>query len=288
MATPLTFYGGKQSLADQIVARMPAHRVYLEAFCGGAAVLFAKPRAEREVINDLDGRVVRFWRALRDHPEELAQAVALTPYAREEWEFCRDKPDAEDDVEAARRFLCLTDQSFSRSWGSWAPPSIALDKRGRWQPGTWSSLPRRIRDAAQRLAGVCVERTDGVELAKRFDLPEAVIYIDPPYTGKHRLTPEKGYAYDDSDGLWKRLCNALLEITHAQVLLSGYPCEETLMLEDAGWECVRLAQRRRVARADGRLGWAPERLWCSPRAQVGQMRLAGDVTDESGTYGIRP
>lgn len=35
--TPLTFYGGKQQLASRIVALMPAHRVYLEPFCGGAA-----------------------------------------------------------------------------------------------------------------------------------------------------------------------------------------------------------------------------------------------------------
>jgi DNA adenine methylase len=85
MRTPLTYYGGKQKLARQIVALMPAHRVYLEPFAGGAAVLFAKPRAERETLNDLDGDIVRFWRALRDRPQELAAAVAATPYSRAEW-----------------------------------------------------------------------------------------------------------------------------------------------------------------------------------------------------------
>ena len=68
MRTPLTYYGGKQKLARQIVALMPAHRVYLEPFAGGAAVLFAKPRAERETLNDLDGDIVRFWRAVRERP----------------------------------------------------------------------------------------------------------------------------------------------------------------------------------------------------------------------------
>jgi DNA adenine methylase len=53
--TPLTYYGGKQRLAAQIVALMPPHRVYLEPFAGGAAVLFAKPRAPRETLNDIDG-----------------------------------------------------------------------------------------------------------------------------------------------------------------------------------------------------------------------------------------
>lgn len=54
---------------------MPAHRVYLEPFAGGAAMLFAKPRAERETLNDIDGQIMRFWRALRDHPEALTDQV---------------------------------------------------------------------------------------------------------------------------------------------------------------------------------------------------------------------
>ena len=85
MRTPLTYYGGKQQLAHRIVALMPAHRVYFEPFCGGAAVLFAKPRADRETLNDIDSRVVRFWRVLRDRPQDLADAVANSPYSREEW-----------------------------------------------------------------------------------------------------------------------------------------------------------------------------------------------------------
>jgi DNA adenine methylase len=146
--TPLTYYGGKQRLAREIVALMPTHRVYFEPFAGGAAVLFAKPRAERETLNDVDGRVMRFWRALRDRPDELVRAIAGTPYSRSEWEACKAEPDAEDDVEAARRFLVHTDQSFSREGTGWSPPSILFDRRGRWQAGVWQNLPDKLAAAA--------------------------------------------------------------------------------------------------------------------------------------------
>jgi len=46
--------------------------VYVEPYAGSAAVLFAKPRVPAEIINDLDGQVVNFFRLLRDHPAELA------------------------------------------------------------------------------------------------------------------------------------------------------------------------------------------------------------------------
>jgi DNA adenine methylase len=160
--TPLTFYGGKQKLAAQIVALMPSHTAYMEPFAGGAAVLFAKPRAERETLNDLDGQIMAFWRALRDRPEELASAVSLTPYSRTEWQASRDP--AGDDIEAARRLLVNVDHSFSRSRDSWSPPSLLKDRKGRWQPRTWEDMPRRIRVAAGRLSNVCLECGDAVDM----------------------------------------------------------------------------------------------------------------------------
>lgn len=262
MRTPLTYYGGKQRLAHQIVALMPPHRVYLEPFAGGAAVLFAKPRAARETLNDLDGRVVRFWRTLRDRPDELARAVALTPYSRSEWEACRDEPDGEDDVEAARRFVVLIDQSFSREGTNWSPPSILFDQRSRWQAGVWQNLPAKLAAAAGRLAGVALECADGIDLLGRYDQPDAVIYCDPPYSPSTRLEPGKGYRHDADEDLWGRLVERLAGLSSAAVILSGYPCEETARL---GWLEIPLRHRRAVQdRAGGRVGFAPEAVWLSP------------------------
>ncbi len=218
MRTPLTYYGGKQALARQIVPLMPAHRVYLEPFAGGAAMLFAKPRCQRETLNDLDGTIMRFWRALRDHPAALAEAVAATPYGRQEW---RDSRDGEGggvtDVEAARRLLVNVDQSFSRSRQSWSVPCIG-DGRGRWQPGSWENLPPKLLTAAQRLQGVALEHGDALEMIPRWDRADALIYVDPPYTGALR-TSSNGYAVDDDDGtLWSRLVPVLAEVGQASVI----------------------------------------------------------------------
>lgn len=272
MRTPLTYYGGKQRLASQIVPLFPAHKVYFEPFAGGAAIFFAKPRAERETLNDVDGRVMRFWRALRERPEELARAVAMTPYSRAEWRSCRyeDEP-AEDDVEAARRYIVEIDQSFSREGTGWSPPSILFDRRGRWQPGVWANLPDKIAAAATRLQGVALEAADALDLIPRWDVPGALIYCDPPYALHTRSAPDRKYVHDDDGTLWSRLVEVLRAVEHADVILSGYPCPEA---DELGWRMIPLAHKLTVtAGVDKELRSAPEALWLSPNIEPPAARL---------------
>ena len=42
MKTPITYYGGKQKLANIILKMIPQHVLYAEPFIGGGAVFFRK------------------------------------------------------------------------------------------------------------------------------------------------------------------------------------------------------------------------------------------------------
>ncbi len=80
MNTLLNYPGAKWGMAKTIVDLMPPHRSYLEPFFGSGAVLFNKPPSAIETVNDIDGEIVNFFQVLRQQPEDLAEAVALTPY----------------------------------------------------------------------------------------------------------------------------------------------------------------------------------------------------------------
>lgn len=82
----LKYPGSKWRMADWIISLMPPHKSYLEPFFGSGAVFFNKKPSRIETINDLDGEIVNLFRCVREWPEELACAVALTPYSREEYE----------------------------------------------------------------------------------------------------------------------------------------------------------------------------------------------------------
>ena len=67
---------------------MPSHIHYVEPFCGGCAVLLAHTGEGRgELINDLDGRLMNFWRVLQN-PNQFAallRRLEAVPLSRIEW-----------------------------------------------------------------------------------------------------------------------------------------------------------------------------------------------------------
>src|SRR5215510_13052706 len=98
---PVKWYGGKRYLASRIIASFPAHRVYLEPFGGGASVLLNKPPVEVETYNDLDLRISRLFRVLRDHGEQFLAKVQLIPYSQVEFEEAAEYPPSASDLEMA-------------------------------------------------------------------------------------------------------------------------------------------------------------------------------------------
>src|SRR5437016_2684503 len=92
---PLKWHGGKFYIAPKIVALMEPHLHYVEPYAGGLAVLLARDPADpqlwkargsshygvSEVVNDIDGRLINFWRVLRDEAsfERFQRIVEAIP-----------------------------------------------------------------------------------------------------------------------------------------------------------------------------------------------------------------
>jgi DNA adenine methylase len=64
-------------------------------------VLLNKVPSPVEVYNDLDQRITRLFRVLRDNGSELIRRLSLTPYS--ELEFLDAEKDVADEIEKARR-----------------------------------------------------------------------------------------------------------------------------------------------------------------------------------------
>lgn len=73
LVAPFPWFGGKASVAGEVWARFGNVANYVEAFGGSLAVLLARPTPpQTETVNDLDGMLVNFFRAVRGEPEKVA------------------------------------------------------------------------------------------------------------------------------------------------------------------------------------------------------------------------
>jgi len=239
-AAPIAWYGGKARLASRIAALLPRHDTYVEAFGGAAAVLFAKSRATLEVYNDVDSGLVTFFRALRDHPDELARLLRLTPYSREEFTHCRQTwQTTGEDVERARRWYVRMRQAFgcsaSLSWGYERDGSLS----GGTRAGSFASTVDELERFAERFRGVQVEHLDWRKVFDLYDAGGTCFYLDPPYhpDTRGRMSRNNGYRHELNATDHQELIAAVLD-TDASILLSGYAHPSYDVLEEAGFERV--------------------------------------------------
>lgn len=229
MRAAFPYYGGKARLAPRIAGLLPGHRVYVEPYCGSAAVLFAKAPGGHEILNDRDGHVVNFFRVLREQPEELQRACQLSPYARDEYHACDLREDV-DDVERARRFFVRATQSYNANGTFPGRSSWVTSLR---QGGSKADSARHRADAlhlcAERLRSVLIENRTALQMLASYDSPETVFYVDPPYLGSTRdsLSMSAGrrvrdYAYDMASSAEHAVLALALQACRGTVLLSGY------------------------------------------------------------------
>lgn len=221
--SPFPYFGSKATIAPWIIDQFTPHKAYVEPFAGSCAVLFSKQPSHTEVINDLDGEIVNFFRVLRDQTQELIDALRFTPYSREEYRsIVNGYKSGEEPVERARQFCVRASMSFN---------GVATGQRGfstsdSSHPAKALTFARRVErmaDMAERLRNVEIENIDAIKLIDRWDKPSVTLYCDPPYSYGERVSA-KGYECDTTDQLHQDLVDRLLEF-HGQVVLSGYANE---------------------------------------------------------------
>lgn len=219
------YHGGKGRLADWIADLLPPHRVYVEPFAGSAAVLLAKPRSTHEILNDVDGNVVNFYRVLREQPEGLERVCRLTPYARDEFLAADLHDDAIDDLERARRWWVRTNQSFAHTGTDATGWSTSIMRGSNNARSVLNRIDRFV-VAAERLATVTIENRDALELISEYSVPDGVIYADPPYllSTRSAMTRRPGgdYSHEFAAEDDHRALATALHASSSTVLLSGY------------------------------------------------------------------
>lgn len=146
LRAPFPYFGGKARVGGLVWEAFGTVANYVEPFAGTLAMLLANPSPPNiETVNDADGFIANFWRAVRDDPESVAEwadypVSEIDLHARHGWLINR----------RARLLWSLEDPDFYDAkiagWWVWGI--------GQWIGSGWC-------------AGVGPWHSDGVHIEKR-------------------------------------------------------------------------------------------------------------------------
>src|SRR5215217_5389469 len=158
LKTPITYYGGKQNMIRHILPLIPDHHTYVEPFFGGGAIFFAKQPSQAEVVNDINNRLITFYKVLKYDFEEIEKRVDETFHSRAQHKSSDDFYDSQatditDPIACAWSVWVQTNMSFGSSIGG----GFGYDRKGKC-PYRLYNKKNRFTDAyKERLKKVTIE-----------------------------------------------------------------------------------------------------------------------------------
>jgi DNA adenine methylase len=211
--SPVPYTGNKGCIYQTIDAFMPPHKTYLEACMGSAEVFLRKRPVDKEIINDFNGDLVKFFRVLQRN-EKLAYLVGRLYFSfNSEALFRANKnmlagvpnildditetavmiENAEwEDIELAVAFLENQIFSFSSTGKTFAIAKKDMTKRFG-----------RLVAACCRLRNAIIMHRDYKDAINYAAGKNTFILLDPPYKGTEKYYQKSGFDSTEHDNLFE-------------------------------------------------------------------------------------
>lgn len=211
--SPLPWTGSKGCIYTTIDAFMPPHKTYVEACMGSAEVFLRKKLVEREIINDYNGDLVKFFRVLQQN-EKLAYLLGRLYLSFNSEELFRinkamlaDVPNILDDltetsvtvekaewsdIEKAVAFFENQIFSFSSTGKTFAIAKKDMTKRFG-----------RLVTACSRLRNAVIMHRDYKDCISYAAGKDTFILLDPPYKGTEKYYQKANFGSDEHAKLFE-------------------------------------------------------------------------------------
>lgn len=302
LKAPFPYFGGKRRAASLVWDALGPVDHYVEPFCGSAAVLLARPHEGRcETVNDLDGMVSNFWRAVRAAPDAVAEAcdwpvIEADLHARHLWligqrESITERLIADPewyDAKVAGWWCWGACAWIGDGWCDAGRPSRQLPHLSRPGQGV-SAVEFRGNDGLRGLLHSLSRRLRPVRVAsgdwRRVVTPTVLfgpapgttgVYLDPPYAEGAQQYAAGGTGTSLSAAV-RGWCVEHERDARLRIVLSGYAGEHD-ELEARGWRLASWKANGGYSNAsEGDGNRKRERLWLSP----------GCVERQAGLFGPR-
>lgn len=189
MDSPIRYTGGKSKLRGEILSMIPAHRTYIEPFCGASWLLFHKPISQIEFINDIDNDLINLYMVIKNKHHEFIEYLDMIPISEVLYNSFTDhkgiptleqrytKKVPEGIPERAARFYYVLMNSFNGKISDKPTFSIDPNRRKsiiRFYTSDWKKISNRLKE-------ITILNRNFKDVIKSLDSPESFFYLDPPY-----------------------------------------------------------------------------------------------------------
>ena len=165
--------GGKSRVAKKLIKYIPKHKTYIEPFCGGAAIYFAKEPSEVEVLNDLDSEIAFAYKFLKDISDSEIDKLEQIDWSprKEVFERLKNSKPPRDKIKRFFRFYYLTRYSYGKAMKNFSP-----DKD--FKSATMNR--KKFERLRERLKNTLIYCKDYKYVLSKFNSPDSFAFIDPP------------------------------------------------------------------------------------------------------------
>lgn len=195
--SPFRYAGGKFYARKLILEHIVEHNQYIEPFCGGASIFFAKEKCENNWLNDIDNELINTLTIIRDYPNvlidllkrrnedesripnSLVSSVEINepmPALKELHSFFKNEFEPANEFERAMKWFYLNRTSYSgimnvnnMYWGYGDKYSM--------RPENWARNILRTSEKLQNVQLTCKDFEEVIDNAPN----NALLFIDPPY-----------------------------------------------------------------------------------------------------------
>jgi len=220
------YMGSKFSILPWLLPLLPYTRSYISVFGGGACELLNRDPSPIETYNDINGKLVNFFRVLQTQPYELMHRLRFTLHSKKEYDEAWYDADDEP-LEQARKFFIRTQQSILSAGGQdrakgWA----AATKESRANIGEktnkWINGVDKLAYVIDRFRRVQIENRDFRFILKSYDTPDTLFYCDSPYKDTFRSSSRYEFDFVDQDHIDLKY---YAERVKGKIAISAYKCD---------------------------------------------------------------
>ena len=215
--TPFKYYNNRTKDLRFILSHLPERSTYLEPFGGSGAVLLARQRVKSEHYNDIDSNWYAFFKAARDHSDELLRRCLLTPFSEQEHKDAQEGHKSDNLIEQARLwYVNVTQSLYHNPYSGWSREY----KRVNSHQTVRDELEPRWEEMMNRISGVYIHNADAMTIISRMAEnvgEDLVIYCDPTFRNPSVHQRDR---YELSDDEIVKL-SALLHSVEGYVAISG-------------------------------------------------------------------